>query len=243
MLNKLDEMTPFAGLSQASKRKWIGGLVRRLVGVDGYKPDQLFAYRHSLKRILESHLTKAAAEARKQAYQQTFRLDNPDLSLRFDDANRFLFDDHLYEFVREVIPKYRGSYHFSKHYLGSYTIPAFDGKKPNGEGEEFECAKIIDAHPAVKTWLRNLANNDQSFRFPIPSGWFYPDFIGELNDGRLFVVEYKGDMLRGDADTLQKDAIGRLWAAKSHGGCLYATVYKEDRGADVAGQIDRLFRS
>lgn len=243
VLNKLDEMTPFAGLSQVAKRKWIGELVRRLVGVDGYKPDQLFAYRHSLKRILEGHLTHAADEARRQAYQQTFRLENPDLSLRFDDANSFLFDEHLYESVREVIPKYSGPYQFSKHFLGSYTIPAFDGKKPNGEGEEFECAQIIDGHPAVKTWLRNLANNDQSFRLPISSQWFYPDFVGELHDGRLFVVEYKGDLLRGNSETLEKDAIGRLWADKSHGKCLYATVYKEDRGVDVAGQIDRLFRS
>ena len=242
VLNKLDEMTPFAGLSQAVKRDWIGKLLRQLVGVEGYRPDQLFAYRHALKRILAHHLEKAAAEARKHAYQQTFRLDNPDLSLRFDDANRFLFDDQLYESVRATMPKYGGTYHFAKHYLGSYTIPAFDGKKPNGEGEEFECAKTIDAHPAVRTWLRNLANCTESFRLPIPSGWFYPDFIGELEDGRLFVVEYKGDMLRGDSDTLQKDAVGRLWAEKSRGNCLYATVYREDRGVDVAGQIDRLFR-
>ena len=50
-------------------------------------------------------------------------------------------------------------------------------------------------------------------------------------------------MIRAHPDTLEKDAVGRLWADKSHGKCLYATVYKEDRGVDVAGQINRLFRS
>ena len=35
----------------------------------------------------------------------------------------------------------------------------------------------------------------------------------------------KGEHLRNAKDTLEKDAIGRLWAAKSGGKCLYATVY------------------
>ena len=60
-------------------------------------------------------------------------------------------------------------------------------------------------------------------------------------DGRLFAVEYKGEHLRNAKDTLEKDAIGRLWAAKSGGKCLYATVYKSDGGFDVKGQLDKLF--
>ena len=60
-------------------------------------------------------------------------------------------------------------------------------------------------------------------------------------DGRLFAVEYKGEHLRNAKDTLEKDAIGRLWAAKSGGKCLYATVYKSDGGLDVKGQLDKLF--
>ena len=38
-----------------------------------------------------------------------------------------------------------------------------------------------------------------------------------------------------------KDAIGRLWAAKSGGRFVYATVYKTDGGLDVRGQLDRAF--
>ena len=70
---------------------------------------------------------------------------------------------------------------------------------------------------------------------------FYPDFVGELTDGRLFAVEYKGEHLRNTRDTLEKDAIGRLWAATSGGSCLYATVFKNEGGLDVRGQLDRLF--
>ena len=57
----------------------------------------------------------------------------------------------------------------------------------------------------------------------------------------LFAVEYKGEHLRNAKDTLEKDAIGRLWAAKSSGKCLYATVYKSEGGLDVKGQLDKLF--
>ncbi len=38
-----------------------------------------------------------------------------------------------------------------------------------------------------------------------------------------------------------KDAIGRLWAAKSGSKCLYATVYKSEGGLDVRAQLDKLF--
>ena len=40
---------------------------------------------------------------------------------------------------------------------------------------------------------------------------------------------------------VEKDAIGRLWAAKSGGKCLYATVYKSEGLLDVKGQLDKLF--
>ena len=37
-----------------------------------------------------------------------------------------------------------------------------------------------------------------------------PDFIGELDDGRLFVLEYKGKLTGQSEDTVEKDAIGKL---------------------------------
>ena len=118
---------------------------------------------------------------------------------------------------------------------------AFDGEKKDGEGEEFDCAVQIDAHPAVRFWLRNLAKHHRSFYLPLSHDSFYPDFVGELTDGRLFAVEYKGEHLRNAKDTLEKDAIGRLWAAKSSSKCLYATVFKSDGGLDVKGQLDKIF--
>ena len=131
-----------------------------------------------------------------------------------------------------------GNYQFVKHFLGPNRIPAFDGKD---DGEEYLCAVAIDQSPKVKTWLRNADRRLGSFRLPLAEHWFYPDFVGVLNDGRMFVVEYKGADRKSNADTIEKDAIGRLWASKSNGKCLYRTVYKTDSGKDVAGQLNELF--
>ena len=47
--------------------------------------------------------------------------------------------------------------------------------------------------------------------------------------------------MRNAKDTLEKDAVGRLWAGKSNGKCLYATVFAKENGLDVMGQLDKLF--
>jgi type III restriction enzyme len=45
----------------------------------------------------------------------------------------------------------------------------------------------------VDVWVRNLANHADAFRLTMHNGGkYYPDFIAKLNDGRIFVVEYKG---------------------------------------------------
>ena len=157
-----------------------------------------------------------------------------------DSDGGFAFDEAMYADA-PLMKVYRGGTRFTKHYLGPNCVPAFDGEKKDGEGEEFDCAVQIDAHPAVRFWLRNLAKHHRSFSLPLSHDSFYPDFVGELTDGRLFAVEYKGEHLRNTKDTLEKDAIGRLWAAKSGGKCLYATVFKSEGGLDVKGQLDKIF--
>jgi hypothetical protein len=45
---------------------------------------------------------------------------------------------------------------------------------------------------------------------PLASGFFYPDFVAKLKDGRIFVVEYKGEHLAGSGndDTNEKRLVG-----------------------------------
>lgn len=87
---------------------------------------------------------------------------------------------------------YNGRYKFQKSYFGQ-----IEGLKSTGE--EFNCAVIIDSLPEVKYWLRNPVR--RGFSLPLAHNNFYPDFIAELNDGRILVVEYKGEPYKSNDDS------------------------------------------
>jgi len=242
LVNALDALTPSKHLPQAAKRSWFANLVSDLVAVKGYAPELLYGQRFHLKRCVERHLEDAYRQALGESYQQVFGFAEHKYPLFLDFDSGFVLDEGLYADTMSQIEFYRGSWHFRRHFLGSIRVPAFDGQKAFGEGEEFECAKLIDSHPAVEFWLRNVERNGESFSLPLAGGRFYPDFAGELKDGRFFVIEYKGEHLRHHPETVAKDAIGRLWASQSAGKCLYATAYRTSaRGLDVRAQLDELF--
>jgi type III restriction enzyme len=70
-------------------------------------------------------------------------------------------------------------------------------------------------------------------------GYFYPDFVAELVDGRVLVIEYKGSHLMGDASRA-KAQIGHQWEVTSGGRGLFlmATAPDDDsHRRDVARQI------
>jgi len=52
-------------------------------------------------------------------------------------------------------------------------------------------------------------------------------------DGRTLVVEYKGGQLLGGPDTREKDAVGKLWEARSGGKCVFRLVSAGDYEAQL----------
>ena len=241
VVNALDSLTPAKCMSAKVKRGWIAKIVNHLVSIRKFTPEQLYGFRYLLKRRIDWHVEAAYLKVRESAYQQVFGFEEHQYPLELDLENGFVLDENLYKDDLPFIKFYDGNYQFSKHFLGPHRVPKFDGEKPHGEGEEFECAKLIDAHPNVDCWLRVLANHNQSFRLPLAHTWFYPDFVGLLKDGRFFVIEYKGEHLRHADDTVAKDAIGRLWAKQDTKKCLYATIFKTtDAGLDMYGQVNQL---
>ena len=95
--------------------------------------------------------------------------------------------------------------------------------------EEGQCAKKIDDHPNVKRWIRNLVYESAGgFSLPLAPGRFFPDFIVELNDGRVAIVEYKGGHLAEQRKELHKEDVGKLWAARSDGKCVFVRVVDRD---------------
>ncbi|MCG3189114.1 MAG: hypothetical protein LKCHEGNO_01382 [Burkholderiaceae bacterium] len=76
------------------------------------------------------------------------------------------------------------------------------------------------------------------FWLPTSFGRFYPDFVCELTDGRILVVEYKGAQIASMPKEIEKGEVGRLWAARSGGRCAFAWVLKDRGGLNVTQQID-----
>lgn len=104
-------------------------------------------------------------------------------------------------------------------------------------GDELECAQALDALPQMKHWVRNGDQGRHSFSLPLAGGNFYPDFVAELDDGRIFVVEHKGAHLANDPWERQKEVVGRHWAKRSGGACLFVMVTKAQEGPSLAKKI------
>ena len=147
--------------------------------------------------------------------------------MRFPSATR------LYREQR----RYRGRWKPNKHFLGPNNVPAFDGAD---DGEEVQCAQVLDRLPEVAYWIRNAARHPASFWLPTATDRFYPDFIARLNDGRLLVVEYKGEHIAEGSDTREKGVIGELWQRNSDGRCLFTVVEKAANGKDMRQQLEDL---
>ena len=88
---------------------------------------------------------------------------------------------------------------------------------------------------ALDSWVRNLDSlPDHSFKLPLAQGWFYPDFVGLLKDGRVLVVEYKGAHLQEN----EKKRVGELWQRLSGDkGVFVWALKRDDAGRDVTAQL------
>lgn len=142
--------------------------------------------------------------------------------------------DYSFKFDPNSYPAndfYDGRYQFAKHYYGK-RVAAFDSN------DELECAKAIDECEEVKYWVRNLVHDTWGFRLPLSNGkFFYPDFVAMLNDGKIFVIEYKGAHLIDSSQ--EKVNIGELWEEKSDKKALFLlAVEKDNKGRDVKKQVE-----
>ena len=62
--------------------------------------------------------------------------------------------------------------------------------------------------------------------------------MAELEDGRILVIEYKGELIADTADTREKRNLGALWEEKSDGKGLFLMAEKRDgAGRGLARQL------
>jgi type III restriction enzyme len=217
-------------LTQQQRLAYFTAVVQRLVNEKHHSIGQLAEVRFQLARTLLAKLEDLRAEACSGAFKQAV-LDEA-WAIDVDWIAPHTFSPTSYA----VAPasRYAGRHRFKRHY---YTSVA----DLRDAGEEFECAELIDQHTNVDTWIRNL-DGDSGFNLPTSRGRFFPDFVVHLKDGRMAVVEYKGEHLRGFVPEIEKRAVGRLWATKSGGRCVFDFVFKKgDHGESLQAQIDALF--
>jgi type III restriction enzyme len=209
--------------------RWVQDAIAHLVVQRELSVAALWRAKYVLAGKLAEKVAASRASARKKGYQQY--LFAPEAKVSVSREHGFRFHADMFSDARK---QPRGRYRFQKHYLGEDNIPLLSGK-PNGE--ELQCAVALDRLPQIEFWLRNVSKHKNAFRFGLANGNFYPDFVAKLKNGRIFVVEYKGELLAGvgNEETNEKRAVGELW--ERSGGGLFLLVEKEIGGMAMREQM------
>lgn len=227
VIRALDRRLRHAAVLQPDMVAWLG---RLLDGLQREGVDLVYIARHinAVADAAAGRLRGLLVGRRAEAFQQSLLPGGQ--SARLDAGARFVFDPQRYP-ARWL---YAGRYTFRKHY---YPLPG--ELKPELDAEETACAIELDGMAEVKHWVRNLERQpDAAFWLPTSSDRFYPDFVAELQDGRLFVVEYKGADRWSNDDSREKRDIGAVWATASGGRCVFAMVTDAvTAGSPVGAQL------
>ena len=220
-------------LTDAVLRAWVAALVAGLRGDNGLSLTGLLRARHAIVQAAMQRLDDLQAQARRRGFEQ---LVLQPARASADAWVTGLSPDWQFRYTAGQYPArhaYAGRWRFQKHYFD--VIHAL-----KSQGEEFECAQALDALAEVRHWVRNIEQQERfSFWLPTATDYFYPDFVAELIDGRLLVVEYKGEVYATNDDSREKRAVGQAWARASEGRGLFVMVERRVEGMDVGAQLRR----
>lgn len=228
-------------VSAADLRKWLLAILRHLQADRRFTLTALVRGRFVLAEAIRREIERR----RKLAIGKGFQASLPGFVCAPPQGDSFRyafrFEPNQYP-ARE--PFYRGRFRFRKHYYPVIHDLREKRASNNEWAEEFICAQAIDVHPEVKLWVRNVEQEPRfSFWLPTATDYFYPDFIAELKDGRILVVEYKGEPYKTNDDSREKMNVGAQWEHSSGGRCLFLmAVSDDDMGRSVARQIDDKIR-
>ena len=171
-----------------------------------------------LRQWRNEHAERVARKTR-----QRMLFDNKDLRSDIE----FRFQPHAYE---PGEAPYAGHHQFRKHY--------YDVMGKMDSDEEENCAIALDGMTEVRHWVRNMPRKPNSFS--LPRSWnstFYPDFVAELSNGKILVVEYKGaDRWSGSKPDRQ---IGELWERRSDGRNFFLMVSKKKDEPNIEAQLKK----
>jgi len=235
LLRWLDDRLHERSIAQSERIAWLAKVLTWLQRERKYTLTALVRHRNQLANAARERLETLRGEAQKTGMQ---------LTLAGSDPRGCISGDYTFAFGRGRYPArppyYEGRHRFHKHYYGASMIGDLKDAPPRETDHEIHCAVAIDEMDEVRHWVRNIPRfPEYSFWLPTASDRFYPDFVCELNDGRLLVVEYKGAGYKTSDDSHEKRAIGEFWARASGNLFLLATQ-KDDYGRGVLEQLQRL---
>ena len=216
-------------LTQGQRSSYFSAVVSHLVHERGLPLVALARARFKLAQDIEARIGDLKDKAAKASFRQLVLQEA--WTIEPDWTRPLVFEANRYPVPAGS--RYGGRYEFRKHF---YPVLA-DLKD---DGEEFSCAQHLDRHPKVKHWVRNLVTAPCGFSLATSRGRFFPDFVAELVDGRVTVVEYKGAHLLNDPYEIEKRQVGDLWARNSQGRCVFGQVALQRDGLGMAGQLDAL---
>lgn len=220
-------------VSQVQLQDYLLKLIKYLTSTKGLTLTALVRARFQLAQSIDKEIGRLRALAMSKGFQARLAdMAVPDV----DQAAHFSFQFQPGQYPARQC--YQGSYEFNKHF---YPV-IHDLKEKTGSGvlsEEFRCAQAIDSNPRVKHWVRNIERQEKfSFWLPTATDYFYPDFVAELEDGRVLAVEYKGEPYKTNDDSREKQQVGYRWEQSSDGRCLFLfAVAVDDHGRDVFQQL------
>ena len=203
----LDRKIPHPDVPPSESMAYLAGVVGWLTGEGGFSLDDLAYHKYRLRAAVEAQIDTHRQSARDDAWQGFLDLGVSPLAV--DPAVVLSYPENY----PTGLPLYDGSYPFRKH---RYRLLG------HMNGEEEVCAATIDESASVAQWVRNQERRPHdSFWLQTATDRFYPDFVAQLRDDRILVVEYKGGDRATNEDTQEKERLGDFWAARSDGRCLF----------------------
>jgi type III restriction enzyme len=232
LIRALDARIRSRDFLQADMIVWLGRVIDARIAA-GVTLTEMARHLNLLADVIAKQI-KTLLSANKIIAFQASLIDGPTKAC-LSNHFRFQFDPNRYP-ARWL---FNGRYNFAKHY---YPLPG--ELDADIRAEETACAIEIDSMQEVKSWVRNLERQaEAAFWLPTSTDKFYPDFVAELNDGRILVVEYKGGDRISNDDSKEKNTIGRVWAAASDRRCVFVMVTDASTaGKPVGAQLREALR-
>ena len=204
----LERNIPEESISPDEKAAYLNAAVDWLTSNRKLTLKDLAYSKFRLRSGLEKKIGSAKRDAMAKVHQTL--LFNQD-EFKVDESCEMIFKIGKYEY--DWI--YQGFTELPKHFF-----PHCGNLK--AEGEEFDCAVFLATQlEGIKYWVRNVERKTTSFSLQTSTDRFYPDFVCQLEDGRILVVEYKNSRDWDLPDNIEKRRLGELWEKRSNGKCLF----------------------